>query len=274
MFNAVHDLVLRDEHRQRSRGVVPDVTADHRPADDAALMPTFTRVRAGPRPRPRRTAGDAEDADQRGGTVWILLPALALIEREARGATGHLDVGASGGLNLLLDQYEYHYGDKAADSRRTHVVGGPSDVVLPVTTRGPVPVPAKMPAIGPRSASTATRSTSPIPSLRDGSRRASGRTRPTGSIASGPRSGWPPRSTVRRGDAVGSLDGGIAEVGTDAHPVVTNSWVLNYLTPSDRLAYVAELDRIGAERDLSWVFAEAPEPCSNCPSRSGNFAAT
>jgi hypothetical protein len=60
------------------------------------------------------------------------------------------------------------------------------------------------------------------------------------------------------GDAVTSLAPAIERVASSAHPVVTNSWVLNYLTPDERVAYLAELDRIGAERDLSWVYAEAP----------------
>jgi hypothetical protein len=34
--------------------------------------------------------------------------------------------------------------------------------------------------------------------------------------------------------------------------------VLNHHTPAGRLDYLAELDAIGAERDLSWVYAEAP----------------
>ena len=52
--------------------------------------------------------------------------------------------------------------------------------------------------------------------------------------------------------------------------MVTNSWVLNYLTPQGR-AYVAELDRIGAERDLSWVFAESPELVPELPIAAGEL---
>jgi hypothetical protein len=37
-----------------------------------------------------------------------------------------------------------------------------------------------------------------------------------------------------------------------------NTWVLNYLTGDHRRAYLAELDRLGTEFDLSWVYAEAP----------------
>ncbi len=67
------------------------------------------------------------------------------------------------------------------------------------------------------------------------------------------------------GDAVTSLAPAIERIGTHAHPVVTNSWVLNYLTPDQRIAYLGELDRVGAERDLSWVYAEAPAHIPELP---------
>ena len=66
------------------------------------------------------------------------------------------------------------------------------------------------------------------------------------------------RPEVLPGDAVTDLATGIDRVGDGGHPVVTNSWVLNYLTPRQRVDYLSELDDAGAERDLSWVYAEAP----------------
>ena len=194
-----------------------------------------------------------------------------------RGKLGHLDVGASGGLNLLLDQYEYHYGDKATDaapSRARIVVGR-------AVGRGAARHdPWARTGAGDDAGDRATSRRRPRPDRRhrspgcaDGSRRASGRTRPTGSIACGPRSGWPPRRPRPSGAATpsGRSTPASRDVGIDAHPVVTNSWVLNYLTPSDRLAYVAELDRIGAERDLSWVFAETPELVPELPITIGEL---
>ena len=43
-----------------------------------------------------------------------------------------------------------------------------------------------------------------------------------------------------------------------AHPIVTTTWVLNYLSPTERRAFVDALDACGRRRDLSWVFAESP----------------
>ena len=73
------------------------------------------------------------------------------------------------------------------------------------------------------------------------------------------------RPDVRRGDAVHDIAATVDEIGVHGHPVLTTSWVMNYLTPSGRLEFVAELDRIGASRDLSWVIAEAPAVTRGLP---------
>ena len=70
---------------------------------------------------------------------------------------------------------------------------------------------------------------------------------------------------MRAGDAVEDLAATIALVAGDGHPVVLNSWVLNYLSDAQRRAYVAELDRLGASSDLSWIFAEMPALVSGVP---------
>ena len=67
------------------------------------------------------------------------------------------------------------------------------------------------------------------------------------------------------GDAVPSLAPAIERMARSGHPVVTNSWVLNYLTPDNRAAYVAELDRIGAAADISWVYIESPSVTPELP---------
>ena len=40
--------------------------------------------------------------------------------------------------------------------------------------------------------------------------------------------------------------------------MLTHSWVLNYLNPDQRTAFVVEVDRLGATRDLSVIYAESP----------------
>jgi hypothetical protein len=48
-------------------------------------------------------------------------------------------------------------------------------------------------------------------------------------------------------------------------PVVVNTWSLTYFTPSDRVTYVEELDRLGANDDLAWIYLEAPNETPELP---------
>jgi hypothetical protein len=66
-------------------------------------------------------------------------------------------------------------------------------------------------------------------------------------------------------DAVAGLEGVVRTAAAVGHPVVTNSWVLNYLPHEARLRYVAELDRLGAAAELSWVIAESPAQTPGLP---------
>ena len=59
------------------------------------------------------------------GRCGLFLPVFGMLADEV-GPLGHIDVGTSGGLNLLLDRYEYRY--RTADDGEVGgaVVGGPS----------------------------------------------------------------------------------------------------------------------------------------------------
>lgn len=197
------------------------------------------------------------------GRCTQFLPAFGLLEREV-GPLAHVDVGTSAGLNLLLPRFAYEYlpGGSVQPAE-------PSPVVLRCDARGEraVPLPGAMPVV--------TRSVgidmAPIDVLDDDAvmwleacvwpDQADRFERLVNVIGMARRN--PP--DVRRGDAVRGLAAVVSEVATEGHPVVTNSWVLNYLPHDVRLAYVAELDRIGAERDLSWVIAEAPSETPGLP---------
>jgi hypothetical protein len=256
LFACVHELLI--EHPDDDLALwYPNLTADHRDAADAAgLAAAFRTFVVAHHDRLAHLLANRTTQTNEVGRCGSLLPALGLLARDV-GPLGLLDVGASGGLNLLLDHYEYRY--RSADGAR-HRVGGPSAVRIDVDTTGAVPVPASMPLIAARA----------------------GIDRRPIDVTDREQANWleacvwpdqtdrfhrlvaaieiardhPP--DVVAGDAVSSLGAGIARVGASAHPVVTNSWVLNYLTSQQRTAYLAELERVGAERDLSWVYAEAP----------------
>lgn len=193
------------------------------------------------------------------GRCALLLPAFGLLAAEV-GPLAWIDVGASGGLNLHLDRFEYEY-------RPGGHVGAPSPVRLDTGTRGSVPVPDRIPPISRRLGLDR----SPIdltdpaearwlracvwPDQADRFRR----------LDAAIRIAHDHPVEVRRGDAVDDVPAMIAEIAEIGHPVVTNSWVLNYLPRARRDEYVATLDSIGRARDLSWVFAESPRDAAGLP---------
>lgn len=193
------------------------------------------------------------------GRCALFLPALAMLERR-RGPLALVDVGTSAGLNLLLDRYSYEYAPGGG-------VGPPSTVHLSCGTRGAVPVPAALPRVAARVGVDAA----PIDLRDDAAARwleacvwpdqpdRFARLRAAVELARES----PP--LLIQGDAVDDLAAVINRVEADGHPVVMNSWVLNYLPEHRRMAYVAELDRLGADRDLSWVLAESPSQTSGLP---------
>jgi hypothetical protein len=192
------------------------------------------------------------------GRCALFLPAIALVANEA-GPVALIDVGTSAGLNLLLDRYHYSY-QPGGD------VGSPSGVEIVTGTRGAVPVPAVMPPIA------AQRGIDPVPiDLADEDQarwlRACvwadqpDRLRRLDAAISIAIGDPPDVRTAAAADVVEHLQQ-IAAVG---HPVVLNSWVLNYLSPEQQATYVAELDRFGAANELSWVYAEAPALCEGIP---------
>jgi len=184
------------------------------------------------------------------GRCSLLLPALAIVAAEV-GELSHLDVGTSAGLNLLLDRYHYTY-DPGGE------VGGASTVELACGTRGGPPIPATLPTIVERRGLDRC----PV-DVHDASE-----ARWLEACV------WPDQTDrferlraalalardadvdIRTGDALRATRPLVTTAA--AHPVVTNTWVLNYLSGQERRAYLAALDACGRERDLSWVFVESP----------------
>ena len=253
-FAAVHALLL-DEPDVELAQWYRNLTAEPRSPSERSLRAVFEHFVAERRGELEQLVATRTTQTNEVGRCSLLLPALALLAGEV-GSLGHLDVGASGGLNLLLDRYEYHYRSDGV----LRAVGGPSTVVLTSDVRGDMPVPSRLPEIASRCGidRRPIDVTDPVeaqwleacvwPDHVDRFRRL---------VAAIELAREHPPELLA-GDAVSSLRPAVDRVGASAHPVVTNSWVLNYLTPTGRADYLAELDAIGAERDLSWVYAEAP----------------
>ena len=67
------------------------------------------------------------------------------------------------------------------------------------------------------------------------------------------------------GDAVDDVAALVDDVPGAAIPVVFSTWAIAYLTEPQQRAFVSVLDRLGAERDLSYVYAEHPVEVPGLP---------
>lgn len=248
LLAAIHAEVLGDPGSELA-GWFPTTAAHPRDGDVGPPLERFVAERT---LALRHSVATRSTQTNEVGRCGVLLPALGRIADEC-GPLALVDVGTSAGLNLRLDRYQYAYEPGGA-------VGPPSPVQLTVGTRGDVPVPARLPEIAARigidrqpvdvtDAADATWLRACVwPDQRD---RLARLDQALAIAAEVP-------ADVRRGDAVADVADAVDAAASAGHPVVVNTWVLSYLDPTERAAYVGELARIGATTDLSWVFAESP----------------
>ncbi|HUF98133.1 MAG TPA: DUF2332 domain-containing protein [Ilumatobacter sp.] len=259
LFASVHALVL-DEPSLRLAAYYPSMTDE--PRTDSAFT-AFRALCLERRADIEAMVSNRTVQTNEVGRCRFYLPTMAIIGREM----GHLslvDVGTSAGLNLLFDRFRYSFSGPDGEFD----VGSESGVHLRGEFRGAgAPAPLTMPQVSGRLGFDR----SPV-DLTD----PADRTWLRACV-------WPEQLErfqrldaaidlalaepieVRRGDAVDELAAAVASASTVGHPVVMNSWVLNYLTSDRRAAYVTEMDRLGSEVDLSWVFAESPRMCDHLP---------
>lgn len=257
LFACVHWLLLDDTTTDEAvtlRGHYPNLT-DPPAAGDP--YPSFRSFCSHHEPLLAGLLASRTTQTNEVGRCAVLLPALGLLTAEV-GPLALLDVGTSGGLTLLADRYHYRY--ETADGTADEVGPADASVTLVCGTRGAVPVPAEMPAIVARLGLDRD----PVDLLDDDAARwleacvwpdqadRFHRLRAAIGLARDD----PP--AIASGDAIDDLAATVARLPDDAHVVVTNTWVLNYLATEEQRAYVAALEGIGAERDLSWVMAESP----------------
>jgi hypothetical protein len=270
---AVHDLVLRGDAPGLA-AFYPNLTATPATGDPFQAFRAAALAHAG---ELREMLAVRRTQTNEIGRCAVLLPALALIAAEAgplgtaAGPLAHVDVGASAGLNLLLDRYHYRYTPDPGAHRpyqsTTIEVGPPSTVLLTCGRRGAVPVPGAVPTI----AASVGLDSRPIDVTDDSAVRwleacvwpdqadRFDRLRAAIAIARDA----PP--TIRVGDAVDDVAATLDLVAGAGHAVLTTTWVLNYLSEDRQRAFVAELDAWGAGRDLSWISAESPAQTPGLP---------
>jgi hypothetical protein len=261
LFACVHDLLLDGADGALAR-FYPNLTPSPSGGDPVPALREFcTQYDA---ELTERLASRSTQTNEIGRCA-LLLPAFGLVAAEY-GPVVHVDVGASAGLNLLLDRYRYRYEPGGT------VGPSSSPIELPCGTRGDVPVPAVMPEVAARLG------IDPKPvDVHDVSQarwleacvwpdQTDRFERLKAAIELARREGL----TVQRGHAVRDTGPLVESMLGAGHPIVTNTWVLNYLSGAERESYVAELDAVGARRDLSWIYLESPYLTPELPGPAGD----
>ena len=188
------------------------------------------------------------------GRSAVIVAGLAWVAGRVGEPLALLDVGASAGLNLLCDQYRIDYGAAG--------VTGPLDSSVRIecrVLRGHPPIGARSPCWRNASGWTARRSTSTTPTAARWLLACvwpdTGRLERTAATIALARDANP---QVVAGDAIADVGSVLDRLPGHATPCVTTTWMLAYLTPQQRSAFVDELARFAVRRPLAWISAEGP----------------
>ncbi len=256
LFAAVHYLLLADPTDPLAR-FYPNLAGGRTAPGDP--VPNFLAFCADHSAEIRELVATRLPQTNEVGRASLLVAGLAELPR---GPRAHLDIGASAGLNLILDRLAY------SDGRG---VLGASELVLECTVR---PEGRRLASELPVITSRLGLDANPLDLTNaDDARWLEACV-------------WPDQADrfVRlqqaielfladpaplcRGDAVSdltstvdALDGGV--------PVVTTTWTLCYLDAGRQHEFAAVLADLGAERDLDWVWAESPFVVAALPAPPG-----
>lgn len=260
LFAAAHHLLLAeadhplaDHYPNLARGVGDGDVGDH--------FVDFVLTRADP--VRELLAARSTQTNEIGRCNWFLFP-FAILSEEV-GQLARVDIGSSAGLTLLSPRIGY-------EVRPGGIIGAESSLVIGCDVRGEPPLPDRVPAV----AWSIGIDASPIDVRDDDEVRwleacvwpdqveRFERLRAAVSLARAH------GVVVEKGDAVDSIEDAVIRAGSHGHPVVTTSWVMNYLTPTRRTEFVGTLDRIGSISDLSWVIAESPKETPELPGHDGS----
>lgn len=249
MFAAIHDLLLADPSRELAQWY-PNLNPAPRGDDPMPVLLEFCQ-----RQRQELIALVQSRVPQTNevGRSAVLLVGLAQLAVDC-GALALLDVGASAGLNLLADHYGYDY-----DGHRL----GSGQIVLNCSVRGPQRA-ELLPQLIPEVASRLGLDRSPV-RLADPEQvrwveacvwpdQADRFARLRLALAQARRLGI----EVMAGDAVGDLPVALSRL-EQGHPVVTTSWVMNYLGTAGQRNFDQTMNTAGGQGELSWVLYESPK---------------
>jgi hypothetical protein len=260
LFASAHHLLLNQRDHQLARHY-PNIAQGNAQGDATDLFVEFVLDRADA--MKELLATRSTQTNEIGRCNWFLFP-FAMLDAEV-GALAQVDVGSSAGLNQLFPKLGF-------DLTPGGFIGESNDLTIACDITGAPPVIQQIPQV----VWSIGLDAKPIDVHDDNE------------VRWLEACVWPDQVerfhrlqraiamarqhniVVERGDAVDDVAQAIERAAKHAHPVVTTSWVLNYLPPERRIAFVDELDRVGTERDLSWVIAESPYETPELPGHRGS----
>lgn len=255
LFAAMHNLLL-DDHASPLANHYPNICATRPKSSPRQLFKDYALTHAS---ELRATMSSRTTQTNEVGRCAQFLPPMVILNEEV-GPLAHIDVGTSAGLNLLLPHYGY-------DFHQGRRIGAESSLMIESSTRGPIPELLHVPDI----AWSIGIDPSPIDVHNDIE------------VRWLEACVWPDQADrfqrlvraidiarhsilqIVTGDAVSGIANLVNQALTCGHPTITTSWVMSYLSHDDRLNFVAELDRIGSQSDLSWIIAESPSQTIGLP---------
>jgi hypothetical protein len=260
LFACAHYLLLAEPDHPLARHY-PNITDTRAHGDPSDSFVDFVFSHA--ESMMQLMAGRTTQTNELGRCNWFLFP-LSILNEEV-GPLARVDIGSSAGLTLLAPHIAY-------DIRPGRVIGGDAPLMIECQVRGEPPLPEHVPdvrwSIGIDASPVDVYNDAEVRWLEacvwpdqvkrfDRLRSAVALARHIGVI-------------VERGDAVDSVTAAAMRAQEHAHPVITTSWVLNYLSPDRRVEFVETLHRIGSTMDLSWVIAESPWETPELPGHAGS----
>ncbi|MEL6892970.1 MAG: DUF2332 domain-containing protein [Actinomycetota bacterium] len=268
LLAAVHHELLADRDHELARWY-PNLTPSPASPDDRRLPEVFTSFVHDHSASILKSLATRHVQTNEVGRTALLVAGLGEVTSVLEGRPlAHLDVGTSAGLNLLLDRLRYRFvgDDGATHPLRGSAAGGAAPEIV-ADVRGRLDLPDRMPTV------TARRGLDLHPiDLDDAVNRRwleacvwpdqadrFARLRAALELARSD----PPE--LVRGDAVDSLADHVEDLQGHGVPLVTTTWVLNYVPTDRRRAFVDTLDQLGSAGDLMWVFAEAPALTQGLP---------
>lgn len=256
---ALH-LVCRRNPTDPLAAFMPTITTHPRPPEDLRVtdLEAFARRH---REALSEVMSTRRTQTNEVGRSAVVMPVLAQVSREMCMPLALLDVGSSAGLNLLFDQYSYAY------DPGPRLEGAPQAPVLHCGTRGDPPLPTTIPTVSARRGLDIAPIDLTEPQEADWLRACvwadqTDRARLL-DAALELASATPPE--VYHGDASVDLSAHLRALEPHGHIVVLTSWVLSYLSQSQRTAFLAACEQWGAHHDLTWVALEAPQDLAPLP---------